>query len=294
MKIFRDIKYLLTTDLGELVCNVFVSKNSKDYIRLAINFFIAQIVLRVLGFFAGFLSSFIYPIASILGQIGFLLLAYGVILKVIDKLSKTNLMNLIQPKQYSANVKPQMPVQREVLELEQSMPEEEIEQILVDREEETTNRILTSYYTQVLRQSAISFTYSLVFAAIGFLVIIFSIFPIEFPWSQQNQVQSEITQQASDHTSYLPGLISGIVIEAVSALIFVQTNNARKTMIEFSEKIRLDRRLNESLELIDKIPNEKIQSRVKALLVLNFSGIVMKYDDQEILQQVINTQNKDE
>ena len=64
-------------------------------------------------------------------------------------------------------------------------------------------------------------------------------------------------------------------------------------MIEFSDKIRLDRKLTEALELIEKIKNESIQSKVKALLVLNFSGLNMKYDDQDILKQILESESDD-
>lgn len=299
MKIFRSLKHLLTTDLAELVSNAFLGRSSKDYIRLSINFFIAQVALSILGSSIYFLGSLFFPVASVLGQIGFLLLAYGVVLKVIDYFNQTALKDSMKPKEYPESIEPYIKATREVLKLNDTVQEESIELKVIEREEEITNRILRNYYTQVLNQSGISFTYSLVFAAIGFVVIIFSIVPQDLQFTNRNINQPNVN--SSDNTSRLEerqnykwaSLISGIVIEAVSALIFVQTNNARKTMIEFSEKIRLDRRLNESLSLIDTIPNEKIQSRVKALLVLNFSGIVMKYDDQEILQQVINTR-KDE
>jgi len=300
MKIFRNLKHLLTTDVAELVSDIFLGRSSKDYIRLSINFFIAQVVLRILGSFIYVFSNFAYPVASVLGQIGFLLLGYGVVLKVIDYFNQTASKDFMKSKQYPESIESYIKTTREVLDLNNAVQEESIEVKVIEKEEELTNRILRSYYTQVLNQSGISFTYSLVFAAIGFVVIIFSIVPQDFQSTNRNTDRTDVTSgenapNPEERQNYKwAGLISGIVIEAVSTLIFVQTNNARKTMIEFSEKIRLDRRLNESLSLIDTIPNEKIQSRVKALLVLNFSGIVMKYDDQEILQQVIDTKDENE
>ena len=63
-------------------------------------------------------------------------------------------------------------------------------------------------------------------------------------------------------------------------------------MVDFSNNLRsdknLDRNLTEALKLIENIKDENIQSKVKALLVLKFSGLEMNYKDQEILKQIID------
>jgi hypothetical protein len=292
MNRFQSTWKILTTDIGEVVSDKFSIDKSRDHIRLAINLFIAEILLRLFSFGL----PIIYNIASSIGKIGLILLIYGVSLKIIERLSKLDLGKLAIPS--SSLPDTLQSVQQNQIQKTHSSNSPELDS---NKKEENTNQILLNYYVQVLRQSAISFSYSLIFAAIGFIVIVISIFPEVFQvprdLTNRSNVQEETSaspSSSSESTSdKWPGLISGIVIEAISALIFVQTNNARKTMIEFSEKIRLDRRLDESLDLIDKIPDKKIQSKVKALLVLNFSGIVMKYDDREILQQIIETKNSD-
>lgn len=142
------------------------------------------------------------------------------------------------------------------------------------------NALLKSYYRQVLNQSSISFAFSLIFSALGFAVIIFSLLRFE-------------PAADSEAPTAWANLVAGLIIEAVSALIFVQTNNARKTMIDFSEKIRLDRRLDEALELIETMEDKAIQSKVKATLVLLFSGLSVEKDAlKEVLMQIIEVKPK--
>lgn len=293
MGLFKSAKKVLTTDISELVTEAFTVKDSKARIRLAINFFIARILVSLLNFGI----PVFYEIASVLGQIGFVLLIYGVATKILESLPNFDLSDLISPKQRTIKAPIKQLPKDTSLSVDSSEIKIDSSGTIAEESSESsqmsTNSILTGYYLQVLRQSSISFMYSLIFAAIGFIVIVISIFPDAFqtpigPTDRPDQIEE---RRPADKW---PGLISGIVIEAVSALIFVQTNNARRTMIEFSEKIRLDRKLDESLELIDRIPNQKIQSKVKALLVLNFSGIVMKYDDHQILQQIINSKDDED
>lgn len=144
-------------------------------------------------------------------------------------------------------------------------------------EGEKEDELLKAYYRQVLSQSNISFTFSLIFSALGFIVIIFSLLRLNPSGNSQ------------DSTTWA-NLVAGLIIEAVSALIFVQTNNARRTMIDFSEKIRLDRRLNEALEMIETMEDKVIQSKVKATLVLLFSGLnVEKEALKEVLMRIIES-----
>lgn len=75
----------------------------------------------------------------------------------------------------------------------------------------------TKYYGEVLAQSKISFWFSLIFAVIGFLVIIFAAF-------------SGSAESAS--ASYIQ-IVSGVIIDAVAALFFVQSKRSQKSMAEF-------------------------------------------------------------
>src|SRR6478735_4872515 len=73
------------------------------------------------------------------------------------------------------------------------------------------------YHKQGLAQSNIAFQLSLVFAVLGFLIIAASVIVV---------LISSRTDPA------IISLVSGIVVEAVSALFFVQANQARRLMVE--------------------------------------------------------------
>jgi heme/copper-type cytochrome/quinol oxidase subunit 4 len=115
------------------------------------------------------------------------------------------------------------------------------------------------YHSQSLAQSKISFWFSLVFAALGFLIIITSIFVY------------------NDRSSY-PGIVAGTIIDAVSALFFYQANKARQLMADFFDRLRADRKLDESIRLCDSIDNEFMRNSVKAKLCLYFSGLEDSYN----------------
>jgi hypothetical protein len=71
------------------------------------------------------------------------------------------------------------------------------------------------------------------------------------------------------------GAISGVVVETVAGLFFVQSNRARKLMAEFFDRLRQDRRLEESLAQADKIPDPNLRGRLNAALAVAFSGVTL-------------------
>lgn len=75
--------------------------------------------------------------------------------------------------------------------------------------------LLREYHAQGLAQSKISFWFSLVFAALGFAVIVSAIFTL--------QPGERLLDQGRTFIS----LVAGTVIDAVAALFFVQSNKAR-------------------------------------------------------------------
>ena len=121
--------------------------------------------------------------------------------------------------------------------------------------------LLREYHAQGLAQSKISFWFSLIFASLGFLVIITAIFTIEREVPITNQGRTLIT------------LIAGTIIDAVSALFFVQSNKARQLMVDFFDRLRNDRKLDESLKLATGISDPVLQSRLHILLALYFADI---------------------
>jgi hypothetical protein len=139
--------------------------------------------------------------------------------------------------------------------------------------------LLLQYHSQGLAQSKISFWFSLVFAAIGFAIIVLGILTIQNNTSIWNQGRAFLT------------LISGTIIDAVSALFFVQSNRARQLMTEFFDKLRTDRKFEESLKLANQIPDDLLKSKIKILLSINFADIKASDD---IVNSLINGVTKEQ
>ncbi len=116
---------------------------------------------------------------------------------------------------------------------------------------------LAKYYNHALIRANISFWFSLVFASIGFGVIIFA-----FATHNSGDIWGTVVKAAS-----------GAVIDAVSSLFFVQSTNAQKAMGEFFEKLRLDRLNAEARDLLNSIGDPERRDQLKAQLILKYSGI---------------------
>lgn len=116
---------------------------------------------------------------------------------------------------------------------------------------------LANYYAEVLAQSKTSFWFSLVFAAIGFFVIVFAVF----------------TNSSENFSSTAIQFTAGAVIDAVAGLFFVQSKNAQKSMGEFFDKLRTDRMQVESRALCDSIDDKKAQDALKVQLALYYAGV---------------------
>ncbi len=110
------------------------------------------------------------------------------------------------------------------------------------------------YHRQSISQSRISFWFSMFFASMGFLIIATSVFTY------------------SDKSGYL-GIVAGTIIDVVSALFFYQSNKARQLMSEFFDRLRSDRKLEESLKLCESINDPLMRNALKVRLSLFFSGL---------------------
>jgi hypothetical protein len=126
--------------------------------------------------------------------------------------------------------------------------------------------LLREYHAQGLAQSKISFWFSLIFASLGFSVIMLGVGLF------LSQDASQMSIAAAQKPAFT--LISGTVIDAVAALFFVQSNRARQLMSEFFDKLRVDRKLDECLKLAGDITDQRIQSSLKAVLALSFAEVV--------------------
>lgn len=116
---------------------------------------------------------------------------------------------------------------------------------------------LAQYYAQVLAQSKVSFWFSLIFASLGFFVIIASAFLYSGANSGATIVQ----------------FIAGLVMDAVAALFFVQSKRAQESMGKFFGDLRKDRLQVESRKLSESINNPEAKDALRIQLALHYAEI---------------------
>jgi hypothetical protein len=119
--------------------------------------------------------------------------------------------------------------------------------------------LLREYHAQGLAQSKISFWFSLVFASIGFAVIIAAVLTID--------PAAPVSIAGKTGLS----MIAGTIIDAVAALFFVQSNKARQLMVDFFDRLRKDRKLEESLKVASQIKDPLLSSRLAVVMALNLA-----------------------
>lgn len=134
--------------------------------------------------------------------------------------------------------------------------------------------LLQEYHAQGLAQSKISFWFSLIFAAIGFAIIIFSV--LSYLLTPMGYSESATIIDKAGKPIF--AVVAGTIIDAVAGLFFVQSNKARQLMTDFFDKLRVDRKLDESLSVLSQIDDKTVSSRVKALLALNFAEVKVTDD----------------
>jgi hypothetical protein len=125
--------------------------------------------------------------------------------------------------------------------------------------------LLHRYHAQGLAQSQISFWFSITFAALGFGIIAFG-------------ATSAFLVPNTDAIRSAVPIVSGVIIDAVSGLFFVQSNRARQLMSDFFDKLRADNKLSEALRLADEITDQKVASNLRAYLSMHFAGIDVGVD----------------
>lgn len=116
---------------------------------------------------------------------------------------------------------------------------------------------LASYYSLTLGQARISFWFSLIFAAIGFMIIVGG----AALYTEGGLVGATIK------------IVSGVVVDAVSALFFVQSRRSQEAMSAFFEKLRSDRQFAEARKICDEITDNRSKDHLKSILVLHYSGL---------------------
>lgn len=118
-------------------------------------------------------------------------------------------------------------------------------------------KALSTYYNRALSRATISFWFSLVFATIGFGVILFAL----------------LSHDPAAIEATIVKVISGVVIDGVSSLFFFQSTNAQRQMGDFFEKLRLDRLIADSRAMISEVENAERRDQLRAQLILKFAGI---------------------
>lgn len=116
---------------------------------------------------------------------------------------------------------------------------------------------LAKYYAQILEQSKISFWFSLIFASIGFIVIITAM----------------VFYKSGDIGNTIISLISGTIIDAVASLFFVQSRNSQKAMDNFFDKLRKDRQQMEARKLSEEIEDKFSRDALRVHLALHFADV---------------------
>lgn len=149
---------------------------------------------------------------------------------------------------------------------------------LIQSPAEKQYELLSQYHSQGLDQSKISFWFSLIFAALGFSVIITAVFAMDRSVQFTSQGQTFIT------------LLAGTIIDIVSTLFFVQSNKARELMSKFFDKLRADRKLEEALKLCQEIQDGNIRARLQTLLALKFAEV--QFNDS-LLSSMLSTEVKE-
>lgn len=116
---------------------------------------------------------------------------------------------------------------------------------------------LSKYYSQVLGQSSVSFWFSLIFASLGFAVIIAAAL-----------MYSEKTTGSS-----IASFTAGVIVDAVAALFFVQSRESQKAMAEFFDKLRIDRERLESRRMVEMVSDALAKDAVRLQLALHLAGV---------------------
>lgn len=132
---------------------------------------------------------------------------------------------------------------------------------------------LASYYSQILSQSKVSFWFSMIFASLGFAIIVISAFL---------HTEGATTATVAQFTA-------GIIMDAVAGLFFVQSRNAQKSMGEFFDKLRSDRLHAESKLITEAVKSQNAKDSLRLHLALHYAGIenpesVAKHITEECLR----------
>lgn len=134
---------------------------------------------------------------------------------------------------------------------------EEKSSFKIAQDDEITIQTNDAYHKQGLKQAQIGFYSSLFGAALGFVFII---------------VAAVFAMFLKKDQAILVG-ISGVIIDAISAIFFKISNDASNARTAYFDKLRDDTIRRDSLMLCNTIENTNVKDNLKVKLALYFAGI---------------------
>lgn len=135
-----------------------------------------------------------------------------------------------------------------------------------------TEQMKVEYHKQRLWQSKMAFGLSFGGSIFGFVVIVGSVVWGMYVGDDQ-----------------WPGIVSGVVVEAVSALFYTLSNKANEKISEFFRELTVDSNVKNALQTADKIENDDaIRNQLYVKLSLHLSGI----DEERICKNTFDLCNK--
>jgi uncharacterized membrane protein YraQ (UPF0718 family) len=136
----------------------------------------------------------------------------------------------------------------------------------------TIENLITNYHEQALNQARVQFWFSVGAATIGFIwIIIYGIM---------------ISPQ---DIATIAKVLPGVVIDAVAGLFFKQAADTRRRATELYDRLRQDKKNDETMKMVSSIDDNELRNRVKAQIALNLS----KSEDIE-LDSIIKKRKTDE
>ena len=132
-----------------------------------------------------------------------------------------------------------------------------------------TEQMKKEYHKQRLWQSKMAFGLSFGGSIAGFIVIIISV--VYGMYTNNNQ---------------WPGIVSGIVVEAVSALFYTLSNKANEKISEFFKGLTEDSKIKNALELAREIEGaDTVKNQLYVKLSLHLSGL----DEEKICKSTFES-----
>lgn len=134
-----------------------------------------------------------------------------------------------------------------------------------------TEQMKKEYHKQRLWQSKMAFWLSFGGSIAGFLVIIVS-----------------VGYGMHTNNNQWPGIVSGIVVEAVSALFYTLSNKANEKISEFFKELTEDSKIKNALELAREIEGaDTVKNQLYVKLSLHLSGL----DEEKICKSTFESCN---